>query len=73
MPFYLGDLTEKIVSEDRIQCLKLSQGRLKVGLEIDKNSICLMAVGHCFFDLHFQCKVELVIWWPIFTGVRDYL
>lgn len=36
MPFYLGELTEKIVSEDRIQCLKLSQDRLKVGSESGK-------------------------------------
>ncbi|KAL5998906.1 PP2A regulatory subunit tap46 [Asimina triloba] len=29
VPFYLGELTEKIAQEDRIQALKISQGRLK--------------------------------------------
>lgn len=32
VPFYLGELTEKVAQDDRIQVLKISQDQLKVSL-----------------------------------------
>lgn len=34
VPYYLGELTEKIVEEDRIQILKASQAKLKVPISL---------------------------------------
>ncbi len=48
MPFYLAELTEKVVQDDRIQILKASQEKLKVNaLHYLNNSskLCLLKVA----------------------------
>lgn len=35
VPYYLGELTEKVAEEDRIQILKASQAKLKVLVSFD--------------------------------------
>lgn len=62
MPFYLGELTEKIVQDDRIPILKASQDKLKVGLI----SILSLGILLPIVVLDTICKIFYILLIPIF-------
>lgn len=66
VPYYLAELTEKIIQDDRIQILKSSQAKLKVfyGCSCILYSICRL-----FLRIIFQSHV-LVVFLALFSVVK---